>query len=283
MADISDVTSVLVAVAAQAIYPNGMGQPSVAGVPVRIYEGWPDANTLDADMQALNAGGEGFIHVSVYPRPEETKTTRYEAAWRPLSTTPATLTLTLAGHLLTVGGTVSTPQNLAVLANGSAYTYAAQVSDTLTSIATALAALIPGATSSGAVVTLPSGVTVTAARAGGTGQMLREVRRQNRTIQLTVWANSPTNRTAVAKPLDDALAGMEFITLLDGTGGRLLYRSSPISDALSKVQIYRRDLFYTVEYATTQVTQTTEVVVAKEIFGTETVDGTVNTTNTFYE
>lgn len=283
MADISDVLSVLVALAAQTIYPNGTSQPSAVGVPVMVYQGWPDPNTLDADVAALNAGSGGHVHVSIYPRPEERKTTRYQAAWHPISTIPATLTLTLSGQLLTVGGTVSLPQNLLVLANGAAHTYAVQVGDTLTSIATAIAALIQGASSAGAVVTLPGDVTVTAARVGGSGQMLREVRRQDRTIQITVWANSPTNRTAVAVALDGALAGIEFITLPDGTAGRLVYRNSPISDELSKSQVYRRDLFYTVDFATTQVMDSTEVILTQQNVEVTTADGSVIATSTINE
>ena len=45
----------------------------------------------------------------------------------------------------------------------------------------------------------------------------------------------------------------------DGTGARLVYKSSLQSDALQKDRLYRRDLFYTVEYGTTQTEIETQI------------------------
>lgn len=255
MADLSDVQNALVTLAAQTIYPNGTAQPSIATAPVIIYAGWPSSARLDDDLAA------GKVHVSVYARPEERNTTRYSRDWQTVSINPATITLTATVNTVTVGGTITTPQNATLLVNGKAYSYALQAADTLTTIATALAALVnvdTPATSSGAVVTIPTAYKITA-RVGTTGTSIRELRRQERVFQLVIWAPTPALRDAVTQPLDVALAVLNFITLPDTSAARLIYKSSPITDDLQKAGLYRRDLFYTVEYATTQTQINTTV------------------------
>ena len=284
MADISDVQSALVGLITGTLYPNGTGQPSLINVPILVYAGWPDANTLDADLAALNAGNPaGRIHVSVFPRPEEQRTTRFVDNWNVLTAPAPTLTITQVGQVVTLSGTVSTPQNVAVVTKAKAYLYAVQASDTLTSIATAVAALIPGATSTGPSITLPAGFLVTATRVGASGSFYRERKRQARSLQITVWANTDANRTAVAAPIDVALAAIEFVTLADGTSAWLRYQSSPILDSREQVQLYRRDLFYLADYATVQTTQATQVITLEQINQVTNADGSVTILNTLYQ
>lgn len=255
MADLSDVLNALVTLSAQTIYPNGTANPSVANAPVIIYAGWPIASRLDDDLAV------GKVHVSIYPRPEERNTTRYSRDWQTVSINAATITLTTTLTTVTVGGTVSSPQNATLQVNGKAYSYAIQPADTLTTIATALAALVnvdTPATSLGAVVTIPAAYKIVA-RVGTTGTSIRELRRQERTFQIVVWASTPTLRDAVIQPLDVALTSLNFITLVDTSAARITYKSSPITDNLQKDRLYRRDLFYTVEYATTQTQINTAV------------------------
>lgn len=261
MADLTDVGSALVALVAKTLYPNGTGQPSVAGFGIRAYQGWPNPQQLDDDLKV------GIAHVSIYPRPEERNTTRYSKDWKQLAVNAPTLTLTIAGQQITVGGTVpaaNNPQNVAVVANGQSFVYAATSADTLTSIATALSALIAagiaGTSNAGAVITLPNTARIAAARVGTNGTMIRELRRQERLFQISIWSETPDNRDAVIRPVDEALAATSFLTLTDRTAARLIYKSSPVNDGYQKDKLYRRDLFYTVEYATTQTTTATQIV-----------------------
>lgn len=261
MADLTDVGNALVAIAAQTLYPNGTGQPSAAGFGIRVYQGWPNPQQLDDDLKA------GVAHVSIYPRPEERNTTRYSKDWKQQALNATTLTLTINGQQITVGGTVpaaNNPQNVAVVANGQSFTYAATSSDTLTGIATALATLISasiaGTSNAGPVITLPSSARISAARVGGTGTLIRELRRQERLFQVSVWADTPDHRDAVVQPLDVAMAATPFLAMTDQMAARLIYKSSPVNDGYQKDKLYRRDLFYTVEYATTQTTAATQIV-----------------------
>lgn len=244
---------VLASMSAQALYPNGTGQPSLAGAPVITYPGWPVRSRLDADLAI------GKVHVTVFARPEEKNTTRYMTQTQSVPATTPTLTLTAAGQAVTVGGAMPspfTPHNLAVFVNGKPYLYAVQQSDTLTSIATALAALIavdvPGTTSTGPVINIAVGAKVGALRVGTSGVGLREVSRQERRFQITIWADTPDHRKAVVRPIKALLADSHFITLPDGTAGRLIYvGGGGPNDNPQDAKLYRHDLFYSCEYGTT--------------------------------
>ncbi|QOR55280.1 MAG: hypothetical protein SHS37scaffold220_49 [Phage 67_12] len=260
MADLSDVTAALVTLVAGVVYPSGIGQPSVAATDTVIYEGWPNPQQLDADI------GVGKCHVSIYPRPDERNTTRYSPTWQQASINTATLTLTVNGQTITLAGTIplaSNPTNLSVFANNLPFVYAVLPGDTLATAATALAALIavsiPGTVAAGAVITLPSSGLVEWVRVGVTGTSVRTVRSQERVIQIAIWADTPAHRNALAKAIDAALAVTTFLALPDGTGGRLTYKSTLPSDALQKTRLYRRDLLYTVDYATTQTETETQI------------------------
>lgn len=263
MADLTDVSDALVALIAQTLYPNGTGQASATGVPAIVYPGWPQASQLDADLAAIPAG-TGRIHVTVFPTKTERNTTRYPTTPQQQTVNAPTITLTVSGQQITLGGTVSTPQNVAILVDASAYAYAVQAGDTLSGIAAALAGQIPGASAVGAVITIPAGSVIRAARAGGSGTSLSELRRQQRVFHITVWADTPANRAAVAKLIDPMLAGLEFITLADGTGARIIYQSSCDDDMKQRANCYTRDLLYQIEYATTQQIDSTAVVVEQE-------------------
>ena len=92
-----------------------------------------------------------------------------------------------------------------------------------------------------------------------TGTSIREIRRQERVFQITVWANTPAQRDVIGAALDISLANTEFLTMPDGYGARMIYRSSMVVDALQKAKLYRRDFMYSIEYATTQTETDTQI------------------------
>lgn len=260
MSDIIDVQNALVSAVVTSVYPNGTGQASVSNSAIIVYAGWPDASNLDVDLLA------GKTHITVFPTATEKNTTRYSKDWQPLSVNTATITATIVNQTVTIGGAMPSPftaHNVNVMVNGKPYVYAVQVADTLTSVATALAALIVidvvGTTSLGAVITMPPTARINAARVGVTGTSIREIRRQERVFQITIWAQTPTLRDTIGSALDGALAATEFLTMPDGYGARLFYKSSNVIDALQKAKLYRRDFMYNVEYATTQTEVDTQV------------------------
>jgi hypothetical protein len=295
MADVSDVMNVLVKSAECAVYPNGVVTsqgakiPSITGTDIIVYPGWPSSDNLDQDLAA------GKTHVSVFPKMEERNTTRYRR--RQIVTKPPMPTLTLSietpngGHIelegggnlllegggdlllqgnnlmVIVGGTVSTPQNVMLLINGKDYVYSVQSADTLDTIAAALGDLvvvdIAGTTVTGSSINVGPKGRIEAARVGGFGTVVKEIRRQERIFMLTVWAGTPALRDTIAAAIDAELAGQEFLTMPDGYAARLIYKNSPVVDALQKAVIYRRDLNYSVEFATTTSEQAAAVIAPK--------------------
>ena len=262
MANLSDVCNALITPVAQAIYPNGTGQASIIGSAVRIFEGWPNPQTLDTDLVA------GVMNISVYPLASERNSSRYPRDWQTVSITAASISAAIAGQTITLSGTISTPQNVGAIVNGLAFIYPVQAGDTLTSIATGLAALInasvAGTTSIGTVITCPTGSKIKAARTGAQGTSIRELKRQERAFQITVWANTPQNRNLVSDAIDVALSALTFVTMPDASAARVTYKNSPQTDAFEKSKLYRRDFIYTVEYATTQTAVDTAILVIQE-------------------
>jgi hypothetical protein len=98
------------------------------------------------------------------------------------------------------------------------------------------------------------------ARVGGFGTAVKETKRQEQTVQIIVWANSPEARAAVADPIDSALSDGNNIAFVDGSTGIIRSSGSLMTDQLQKSDLYRMDLFYTIDYATTQIQQATEVI-----------------------
>jgi hypothetical protein len=244
---------------ASALYP-GQNPPSgnsVAGIPVLVEAGWPDPASLDkmvADFQASNPRAQ----FTIYPRTTEKNTTRYSRQWAQTGDPQAkTFTLTGSGQVITVGGAQPSTfygQNFAVFVSGKAYVYRSLQSDNPTSIAAALAALIvvdiPGTTSTGPAITVPSPARIGTLRVGTQAPISQEVKRQEREFQLTGWAPSPALRNLVASPIDIVVGQTPFLTFADGSKGRLLYKGSPFTDFDQKQGVFRRDLIVTVEYPT---------------------------------
>lgn len=253
MASLTDVMKQLAAQIAAIAYPNGTNLPSAAGIPLRIYPGWPVPNVLETDLKA------GWAHISIYPHGKDRKTTRYIGrGWEPLTDPVHTVVMTVAGSVVTLSGTIS-KQNLLINLNGTSYVYAMQVTDTLTTAATALASMIPGASNAGPVITL-SGAHQVFTRVGGFGTAFKETKRQEQPVQIIIWANSPEARDAVASPIDSALSDGNSIAFTDGSAGIIQSAGSLMTDQLQKADLYRLDLFYMIDYATTQTLQATEVI-----------------------
>ena len=252
MADLASVEQSLVSAITQIIYPAGTANPSLTGAPVIIYRGWPIPRNLDKDLAS------GTVNISVFAQDNERKVTRFPREWQVLSQPTVNLTLTVSDNTVTIGGTTSSPLNAAVSVNGRTYVYAVQSNDSPTTIATALATL-SGGTSSGPVVTIP-GASHLSAVAGGVGTMIRETKRQVRGFIVTLWCPDPDSRDAIAGPLDEALADIDYLTLPDGSAARLIYEKTRVSDRSERDNLYRRDLFYSVEYATTDTQNAYQIV-----------------------
>jgi hypothetical protein len=289
MSDIADVLTVLVKIAECVLYPNGVNNPSITESDIVIYPGWPSSDNLDTDLAA------GKTHVSVFPKAEERNTTRYHEKEKVTKPPAPTLTLTVqtasGGHLLldgsgnvlledggflllegnslsvVVGGRASVPQNVMLRVNDKDYVYAVQATDALADIAAALAALvavdIPGTSAQGSSINIGPNGRVQAARVGGVGTVTKEIRRQEHVVMITVWAPTPQLRDTIAAAVDVDLSERRFISMPDGYGARIIYKNSLLVDSLQKAALYRRDLNYSIEFATTKSKHAAAVIAPK--------------------
>jgi hypothetical protein len=261
MATIADLRAAIAQVVGGLIYPASVPAGTapaspVAGCPVRIFQGWPEREAIDADMAA------GIVNVSVYSLPGSTNTTRYPVVEVPISVSEPTLEWTVVGNTATLGGTVSTPQNVGLLVDRQAFLYAVQPTDTLASIATALAALVTAAqpaSAAGPVVTIPGSHSIIG-RAGGVATTLREVGRQKVTVEIVIMAPSDALRNTVGAAIEPGLHTLRRIRLADGSIAMAWFGQVVDTDELVKSGIYRRILWLDGEYASTVISTAAQII-----------------------
>lgn len=266
MADISDVENAIVSLIGPIVYPNGSTAPSAllgkSGSPVgvKIYRGWPMPSALDKDLTA------GLVNISIFPRPSvDRNTTRYPVDFQEISRGVATLTATVSDNQVTIGGTVNTtvPQIVTIIIGPRVVvSYAVPAGATLASIAAALSAQISTAfapsTSTGPTINVATSAYLLA-EVGVTGIQMAETERQLSQIQVTFWCPDPVSRDNAGKLIRPALSKITFLTLADQSAARFRFQSTNVNDSAERVQLYRRDTIYAVEYATTIIDDATEV------------------------
>lgn len=272
MADLSDCLNVLASLSSAALYPNGTSQPSLVGATVTVVPGWPIPAQLDAIIAAGNA------MVSVYQMPGMGKnTTRFLGDDDVQATVPAAqLSLGVYQNRVTVGGSINPGEAATLRVNYQPYSYAAKAGDTVNTVAAALAALIPGASVSGYIITI-NGLFDLETAVSVPVTVQQEISRQCQVFMVTIWTPTPALRDATTKALDLSFKQQPRITMPDNTWARLLYHGTTEQDTLQKQRIYRRNLLYEIEYALTAPTTANTVT----NFGVTTTptNGPSNTTN----
>lgn len=255
MADLEEVTAALASTITGILNTNG------APAPISVVTGWPEPNDLTA------AAAAGKVIVSVYAQPGTTSNvTRFQ--WDAVKQNAATITTTatIAGGVITFGGAITLPLNVAVFAGGTSYAYAAQSGDTIATIIQQLAYLIQNVfqisiTSSTISFTMPP--IDLAVYFGGQGTVIRENAREKQAIQITVWGPTQALRMATVKSFEASLFALNYILLPDQTAGMLFSMRSFNTDAGQVDNFYRRDVIVTVEYGITEVLPAWTVVSAQ--------------------
>jgi hypothetical protein len=259
MADEVDVENTLVGIIEAALYPNGINQPCVANVACSVFRGWPTVQQTNAAKKNSSA------MVSVTARNGvERNTSRYPMTWQEATAAIHTLTANVTDNIITLGGTVSVPQNVvALIGQSDVYSYSVKADDTLSSIASNLAALVaqdyPGASSNGPVITINGTGKSIVCRIAGVGTISQEVKRQEKSFQISVWSPPAADaskdadyyRTSVSKVIDPTLGALIRVVLPDNTYAHIHYERTINFDTAQTEGLYRRDFFYWVEYATT--------------------------------
>ena len=272
MATETHVSDALADLVVAALYPTDPNTSAV-GHDVKVYAGWPDPGTVDADM--VEQGGLPLAsHVSIWPAPgTDRNVTRYQGR-RVTDPLPApTYTLTAAGLVVTVGGAAPnpySPQNLAIVVAGVAYVVTATAGQTPDQVAAALGAKLSlaifGVIVAGPAIILPTGARLDAVRVGITGTTKREVRRQQKQWWISTWSSNPATRALVSDSFDAQLSDAAFLTLADGSQAHVVFHGARDDDFTQKQRVYRRTLVFVVEFPTVITETATQIVAALALF-----------------
>ena len=245
MPDQAEVEEALAAAVAGALYPLGVDRASAVGTVCRVYRGWPTAAALEEDLAA------GVAHVTVQPVAGSLKdTTRFAAEWQ--GAVPASsLTVAVAGEVVSFAGVAAIGQVAGVLVDGVPHAYRVRAGDTPGVVAAVLAQLVRverPAELQGDGFLLPGGLGIVA-RVVTDGIGGTEQRRQRAGFRVVAWCPDPGVRDRVAGCVDLALASVRFLDVA-GWGCWVQGLGGSVVDDGSAAGIWRRDLMYSVEYPT---------------------------------
>ena len=233
MADVSDVQEAVVTAIDEA-------RMSV-GATWSLARGFPEAAVVDAAMLA------GQVLVTISQREGYVRlTTRFPNYERELARTPPTLTMTVAGITVTVGGTCSPDQIAGVKGRAGEFTTRCIAGDTPSTVAGRLAG---AGRVSGAVLTVPG---LVAARVARDVPTVRPTRQQEVGLTITVWTGDPKQRDDVTRVIDSWLSDDQnrFLLLGDGSAAWVRSAGSMQSDKAEISNVYRNDLHLTCEFST---------------------------------
>ena len=266
MADISDIEQALVNTVTSTLYPAGLSHSSIVGSLCRVYRGWPNSPTLNADLSA------GVSNVTILADNDSGRvTTRYLPEWSTTTALPG-VTAIAATPTISISGSPVTGDIVGALIDGVAYAYRIEAGDTPGLIAANLNQLIQVhriSTVQGAVVTV-SGANSVRVRVVGDSAAYFESRRQEKDIRIICWCPNPPARDAVAASIDAAINQIRFLPLSDNTNARVIYRNTASYDQAQNSLLYRRDLIYTVEYPTVTITRQSAM-----LFGASEINGNI--------
>jgi hypothetical protein len=274
MADISDITAYLAATAAGAVYPNGSSNPSVAGIDVRIFEGWPIADQIDNDLTGfmLNAAGVKVArpngvcaNVSVFPMLGAGKPVYQILDETYVIRAPqVTTTVAVAGQVITVTGTLAAKEFLTVVLDDAVVLSrgGANVAAMLTQLAADAVAAGYAATATATTLTIPFKYEMTV-RQGGEGILGKVIHRQSQSVMITVWAPTQATRAALAKAIDVAVKKNIRVTMPDTSQAIVVFSRTNVIDDDQAKGLYRRDLIFDVDYATVEQFAGTEITSTK--------------------
>lgn len=253
MASTDDVSRFLATRVADVLYPGGEKLPSVVNAVVNIYPGWPERGAL---QEGIEAGG---VHISVWPLPTERpvntplgKPVRFQAKGT------LTLQFSVNGSIIAVRGVASALTNVHIDLDGRAFFFHFHAGITAEKVIHVISQTLPRSFALAGTVCVMA-VNRIQVYATTAGTVVRELRRQIKDFQITVWAPTPELREKVGTTIDRAFSEQCHIDLDDGAPALLFYARQFDSDRAENWHVYRRDLIFSVNFATTQTLTAPEV------------------------
>jgi len=248
MASLSDVQNAMVNVIAPAMYPNGTSNPSIAGVPIYVAPG----DFLKQDLDAgLNAGN---IYIAVFAVNGMTRpTTRFQRLFvEPKINNPG-LILTVEANTVIVTGTIVANEAAMVIVDGVGYSVKVLVGSTVNSIASALAALIPSASSLNNIVTISNTYDIVA-RVSVQGTSREILYSREGVFRARVITPSHDQRELVGDAMEIAF-GLNgyYMPMPDGLSASIRPNRVMEVNPYELDNAFLRDYLFLVEYHTTYV------------------------------
>ena len=243
MSDVSQVEAAIAQMLGNALYPASLGYL------VNVKRGWPTESVLrDALAQSMS-----IVRVHAAAGMGKDKT-RYPRTYVDQTVSAPTLTASVAGNVVTFGGVPAYGQFVGLNVGGQNYNYVVQITDTLDSIASEFAALVPNASASGNVLTLPITAQVPSATVTVSGSSLIEGGREEQLFSIITWAISPDIRDSIMQTIYPALAYNYRLALPDGTIATLMdIQASGPDDRPARASMWRRDIRCNYDYPVTYV------------------------------
>lgn len=230
---------------------NGTSASATAALsvlPVFVFAGDPLKEDLDAQL----AQHQSII--SVFAVQGMTRnTTRIRREFTDPLIQVATIFMTVAGNTITISGSVTANEATMAIVNGTGYSYQVLATDTLNTIASSLAALIPTASAVGAVITITNAYDIVArVSVPGTARQVLHSQDSMLRARIITW------RAEVREILGAA------VQIGFGVNGYYLPMPDLISASIKPARIaevntnelalaFARDYLYLVEYHTVQV------------------------------
>lgn len=258
MATATEVEDAIGALVAAAIYPGGLGAPSVAAMDVLVARGWPQMADLDAALM----GSPAQARVAINRMDGMTRdTTRYSRAWRTQSVLAPGVTVALSGGVASFAGSATGGEIAGVQAAGVDYPVLLTAGQTASQVAAALAAAINAgglvvATATGAALTVASlaGDPLTlGAVVVGSGTSARELGRAETEYVIVVFAPSKQARDTLEAAAMLALDQVDRLALSDGPSGPVRFVRARVVDTAELDDLYRVDLHWRIEVGRTQI------------------------------
>lgn len=247
---------------------NAAATAILSQINIPVYAGDPLKNDLDTDLRAGNV-----VHIAVFATRGMTRdSTRLRRDYIGDVLDTPTFILDVSSNTVTITGSVTVGQACMILVDGTGYSYAALSTDTLDTIASALSALIPGASALNNVITIPGNPDIIG-RVSVAGKSRRILHSFESLMRARIIAPSNLLRDVIGSAIQIA-----FATLGDKSGYVDYYLPMPdlVSasikpNAVTEVNTYEldlafvRDYLYLVEYHVVQTAQYQSIADAETI------------------
>ena len=220
------------------------GAPTLA-IPTRLYIGEPSSTELEADI-AANVSNVGVMRIAGSTR----NVTEFFPHWQQVTRAAPTFTAAIGGPGVVFGGVAGPGQVVGVTTGKVCYARRLCGADTPAIVAAAFAAMIPGASATGAALNCGP---VAAARVVADQAAFYATGQQETVISITILATAGAGENGYLKraALGRLVAGLKslltpegnltrFIGLLDGTSARILAADERDDDTPKRDDIWRR-------------------------------------------